>query len=69
MVIINRARNDQLDSLNPALKEYGLELAGVVPEDGDVQSFDLEGIPTIKLERENQAVKAAYEIFDKMLKE
>ncbi|HDZ91648.1 MAG: AAA family ATPase [Deltaproteobacteria bacterium] len=67
MVIINRAKDGELGSLDKVLKEYGLELAGVVPEDADVQRFDLDGIPTIELEEENQAVKAAYEIFGKIV--
>ncbi len=68
MVIVNRLRDGQFESLGQALDEYKLELAGVVPEDLDLQQFDLDGKPTIELKKENKAVKAAYEIFDKMLK-
>ena len=68
MVIVNRLRDGQFESLGQALDEYKLELAGVVPEDLDLQQFDLDGKPTIELKKENEAVKAAYEIFDKMLK-
>ncbi len=67
MVIVNRLKDGQFESLGQALDEYKLELAGVVPEDLDVQQFDLDGRPTIELKKENKAVKAAYEIFDKML--
>ena len=67
MVIVNRLRDGQFESLGQALDEYKLELAGVVPEDLDLQQFDLDGKPTIELKKENKAVKAAYEIFDKML--
>ena len=67
MVIVNRLRDGQFESLGQALDEYKLELAGVVPEDLDLQQFDLDGKPTIELKKENEAVKAAYEIFDKML--
>ena len=67
MVIVNRLRDGQFESLGQALDEYKLELAGVVPEDLDVQQFDLDGRPTIELKKENEAVQAAYEIFDKML--
>jgi len=68
MVIVNRLRDGQFESLGQALDEYNLQLAGVVPEDLDLQQFDLDGKPTIELKKENKAVKAAYEIFDKMLK-
>ena len=67
MVIVNRLRDGQFESLGQALDEYNLQLAGVVPEDLDLQQFDLDGKPTIELKKENKAVKAAYEIFDKML--
>ena len=67
MVIVNRVRDGQFESLGQALDEYNLDLAGVVPEDLDLQQFDLDGKPTIELKKENEAVKAAYEIFDKML--
>ena len=67
MVIVNRLRDGQFESLDQALNDYNLQLAGVVPEDLDLQQFDLDGKPTIELKKENKAVKAAYEIFDKML--
>jgi len=67
MVMVNRLRDGQFESLEQALDEYSLELAGVVPEDSDLQKFDLDGRPTIELTNENEAVKAAYRIFDKML--
>ena len=67
LVIVNRLRDGQIESLDQALDEYKLELVGVVPEDREVQKFDLNGRPTIELKKENEAVKAAYEIFDKML--
>jgi len=67
MVIVNRLRDGQFESLDQALNDYNLQLAGVVPEDLDLQQFDLDGKPTIELKKENEAVKAAYEIFDKML--
>jgi len=41
-----------------------LDLMGLVPEDPQVQEFDLNGRPTIGLGKESKAVKAAYEIFD-----
>jgi len=69
MVIVNRLRDGQFESLGQALDEYKLELAGVVPEDLDVQKFDLDGRATIELKKENEAVRAAYDIFDKMLQE
>jgi CO dehydrogenase maturation factor len=48
------------------VQEYGLDLIGMVPEDQEVRDFDLNGKPTVELVNENQAVKAAYEIFEKI---
>ena len=66
MVVVNRVRDGQLEPLDQALDEYKLDLAGMVPEDSDVQKFDLDGRPTIELRNENEAVKASYGIFDKI---
>jgi hypothetical protein len=38
-----------------------------VPEDAAVQSFDLSGKPTIQLGNDSVALRAAYQIFDKVL--
>ena len=67
MVVVNRVRDGQFEPLDQALDEYKLELAGMVPEDSDVQKFDLDGRPTIELRNENEAVKASYGIFDKIV--
>ena len=44
-----------------------ISLVGMVPEDPQVEEFDLEGKPTIELGKESGAMKAAYAIFDKIL--
>ncbi|MBW1779198.1 MAG: AAA family ATPase [Deltaproteobacteria bacterium] len=64
MVMVNRLRDHQAEGLEQALAEYQLDFVGTVPEDVDVQEFDLEGKPTIRLGKENRAVEAAYAIFD-----
>jgi CO dehydrogenase maturation factor len=49
------------------IKENGLEFAGTIPEDNDVYEYDLNGRPTIDIPEDNQAVKAAFEMFDKII--
>ena len=49
------------------LKKENLELIGTIPEDQTVYEFDLEGRPTIELPENNNAVQAAFEIFDKII--
>jgi len=64
MVMVNRFRDEQTQALEKALAEYELDFVGTVPENADLQEFDLQGRPTIELGRDNQAVQAAYRIFD-----
>jgi CO dehydrogenase maturation factor len=44
-----------------------LDLTGVIPEDVEVEEFDLNGRPTIELGEENRALRAAFEIFEKAI--
>ncbi|MDQ1334941.1 MAG: family ATPase [Thermodesulfobacteriota bacterium] len=67
MVMVNRFREEQAKALKEALAEYHLDIVGTVPEDADLQKFDLEGRPTIELGKENRAVEAACRIFDSIL--
>ena len=66
LLIINQSRTGQSELLSQAVQEYGLDLIGMVPEDQEVRDFDLNGKPTVELLHENKAVKAAYEIFEKI---
>lgn len=64
VVMVNRAKPGQSEALEEALSRYEMDLIGTVPEDSQVQLFDLEGRPTVELPSENAAVQAAYRIFD-----
>ena len=66
VVMVNRTKEGQSEALDDALGQYDLDFIGTVPEDSEVQQFDLEGRPTIELPHENGAVKAAYRIFDEI---
>jgi len=66
VVMVNRIKEGQSEALGEALGQYDLDFIGTVPEDLEVQQFDLEGRPTVELPRENGAVKAAYRIFDEI---
>ena len=67
LFIINQTRGDQRPELERAAREYHLELAGTIPEDGSIRDFDLKGKPTIELDGKNRALIAAYEIFEEIL--
>ena len=67
-LIINQVKEPPSDTVLNIIKENGLELAGTIPEDNDVYEYDLNGRPTIEIPENNRAVKAAYEIFEKIIK-
>ncbi len=69
LLIVNQAREGQEKGINDMVKQYELALVGIMPEDSDLQEFDLTGRPTVELEKDNQAVAASYRIFDKMFSE
>ena len=49
-----------------AVEDYRLNFVGTVPEDPDIQKFDLNGRPTVELGKDSIALKAAYNIFQKL---
>jgi CO dehydrogenase maturation factor len=66
-LIINQVKEAPTDGVLNLIKKNGLELAGTIPEDNDVYEYDLNGKPTIEIPEDNIAVKAAFEIFDKII--
>jgi CO dehydrogenase maturation factor len=66
LLILNQAKEGQNQAILNAVKDYNLDLIGVVPEDLEVQDFDLNGRATTELGKNNKALVAAYEIFDKI---
>jgi len=66
-LIINQVKKAPTETVLNIIQENGLELAGIVPEDNDVYEYDLNGRPTIEIPEDNTAVKAAFEIFDRII--
>jgi CO dehydrogenase maturation factor len=66
-LVINRAKADPAPEVMELIDQAGLELAGIVPDDQTVYTYDLKGKPTIEIDAENPAIKAAFAIFDKIL--
>jgi CO dehydrogenase maturation factor len=67
VVVVNRGKVAETDAIEQAVSGYDMEYLGMVPEDADVQKFDLEGRPTIELTTDCRAVAAAYRLFDKII--
>jgi CO dehydrogenase maturation factor len=67
LVVVNQAKDGQKEAIEEAVQRTGMELVGVVPEDHQVQEFDLDGRPTVELGADSVALQAAYGIFDRII--
>jgi CO dehydrogenase maturation factor len=66
-LIVNQVKGELSPKVTEIIEKSGIELAGTIPEDEGVYDFDLDGRPTIDLSEENPAVKAAFDIFDRII--
>jgi CO dehydrogenase maturation factor len=67
LFIVNQVKANQQETIAKVVEKYELELIGMIPEDEKVMDFDLLGRPTMELDRQSDALAAAYEIFEKAL--
>jgi len=66
-VVINQAREAPSQQAREMIKNARLELIGTVPEDDLIYDYDFKGRPTIEMPEDSKSVKAAFEIFDKIV--
>jgi CO dehydrogenase maturation factor len=66
-LIINKVKGELSEKALDAVKAENLEIAGTVPDNEAVYEFDLDGRPTVDIPEENDAIRAAYAIFDKII--
>jgi CO dehydrogenase maturation factor len=66
-LIVNRARGELSEALLSAIRKEGLCLAGTIPEDPGVYEYDVLGRPTFELPDDSPSVRAAFDIFEKLL--
>ncbi len=67
-LIINQAKNGLPEAVSNILNDEDLELAGTIPMDNTIYDYDLNGQPTIEMSENSKSVKAAFEIFEKIIK-
>jgi CO dehydrogenase maturation factor len=69
VLIVNQAKEGQGEAVEKLVQDddYDLNFIGMIPEDLELQEYDLKGRPTAELGIENKAVKAAHEVFAKIL--
>ena len=65
--IINQCKEAPSEIVLDILKTGGLELAGTIPDDATVYEYDLKGQPTIQMPEESISVKAAFEIYSRIM--
>ena len=66
-LVINQAREKPPEPVMNKLKDANLELIGTVPADDLIYDFDFNGRPTIEMPEDSISVKAAFDIFDKIV--
>ncbi len=67
-LVINRLKDaEPSQAVLDTVRAEGLELAGVIPDDQMVYDYDFAGTPTMGLPEDAPSVKAAFEIFKKIL--
>ena len=67
-LIIKKKKNGIPEAVSNILNAEDLELAGMIPMDNTIYDYDLNGKPTIEMPENNQSVKSAFEIFEKIIK-
>lgn len=67
--VVNMARNGVPEPIAKDLECFGEAQLAFIPEDLTLAEFDMEGKPTVNLPEDSPAVKAAFELFDGLLKE
>jgi len=67
VLIVNRAANGLSEKAAAEMAAQGLELAGLIPEDPLIAAFDSQGRPTYQLPADSPALRAAYEIFARLI--
>lgn len=65
--IINQVKEKASEVILNILKDGDLELVGAIPEDRMIYEYDLNGRPTVDLPEDSESIKAAFDIFDRIV--
>ncbi len=68
-IILNQAKTDPPDEVMKIIGDAGAELGGVLPADEAVYEYDHAGRPTVELPEDTPVVRAAFDIFDKIMED
>lgn len=64
VVVINRVTGNEGNELKKLAEDYGLQVAGIVPQDTAIFNIDLRGKPVFQLSDNSKAVNAVFNILD-----
>ena len=67
VLVINRLQDEPGTELMEEVKRQKLTLAGVIPDDEQVNRYDREGKPTFDLPADSKAIQAAKRIFEEYI--
>jgi len=67
-LILNRVKPGKEDELTREVNEIGLEVAGIIHEDEQVENYDRKGKALIELPDDSQAFKSISQIMEVILK-
>lgn len=65
-LIVTKATEQDILSLNEEIENTGLKLAGIIPNDHLITEFDIKSRPLFDLPSDASAVKAVYKILDEL---
>lgn len=65
-LVVTKATEQDIESLKDEIEKTGLKLAGIIPADPDITQFDVKGKALFELPASSAAVKAVYEIMDRL---
>jgi CO dehydrogenase maturation factor len=67
-LIMNQVKEAPSPVVVDIIKNAGIEFAGTIPEDETIYAYDMNGKPTVEIPEETPALKAAYTIFEKIIR-
>ena len=65
-LIVTKATEDDIESLKEEIEKTGLKLAGIIPFDPLITEYDIKSKPLFELPSESAALKAVYNVLDKL---
>ncbi len=66
-LVVNQAKNGLSREVLDYIASENLTLAGTIPDDDTIYTYDFQGRPTMDLPPDNASLRAAFEIFEKIL--